>query len=76
MVDAVQAPVLDSGDLNSPTWMRIKAHYEKRLAIHRARNDTDLDPIKTAKLRGRIAEAEYILSLGSPVPLMKVDTQD
>lgn len=68
--------VLEPADLNSAVWLKLKAHFEKRLADNRAKNDSPLDPVKTAKLRGRIAEDNYFLSLGSPVPLMKVDAED
>lgn len=74
--NASPARVLDEADLRSATWQKIKAHYEGRLADLRARNDGPLDPIKTAKLRGRIEEAKQILSLASPVPLMKVEEPD
>ena len=40
-----------------------------RLAIHRTQNDGDKDPIGTAHLRGRIAEAKFVLTLGNdPAP--------
>lgn len=77
MADTPQAaPLLDSSDLNSATWRKLREHFEGRLATHRAKNDSPLDEVKTAKLRGRIAEDTYFLSLASPVPLMKEDKSD
>ena len=54
---------------NSPLWRRFEDFMNARLAIHRTQNDGDKDPIKTAHLRGRIAEAKFVLTLGNdPAP--------
>ena len=45
----------------------MRQHYERRLHTLRAQNDSmTLDPIKTAELRGRIAEVRAILNLDRP----------
>jgi len=66
MIPTGRAPVLLPEDLRSPTWLKIKAHFEERLADHRKANDNDKDAVATAKLRGRIAEAQYLLDLAKP----------
>ena len=56
--------ILDLNDRQSPTWAKIRAHFTERLQDHRIKNDGQLSDSDTAKLRGRIAEAQYVLSLG------------
>ncbi|MGE5524334.1 MAG: hypothetical protein ACM3SS_11510 [Rhodospirillaceae bacterium] len=63
---ASSGQILDRTDVHSPTWAKIKAHLEERLAEHHAANEHDIDAMKTAKLRGRIAELHYVLSLAEP----------
>lgn len=63
-------------DLNSTAWMKLKEHLEERLDQHRRANDGDLDDVRTAKQRGRIAEAKYILSLGTDKSAPKTDAGD
>lgn len=46
----------------APTVRSLNEYYKERLAKLRARNDNAPDD-QTARLRGRIAEAKYILSL-------------
>jgi len=50
-------------DRNSPTWLKLKAHLEQRLARLRAENDLDMDESLTAKKRGQIAEIKVLISL-------------
>lgn len=51
----------------TPLWAAMRQHYERRLQNLRSQNDsTTLDPIKTAELRGRIAEVKAILNLDQP----------
>lgn len=66
-------PVLTAADRGSETWRKLKAHLETRLATLRASNDNSLDERKTAKLRGRIAEVKYLLSLGEDKPMPETD---
>lgn len=59
-------PVLLPGDLLSPTWAKIKAHYESRLQDLRVQNDKRSSADDTARLRGQIFEVKQLLSLSSP----------
>lgn len=54
---------LTSVDLTSATWQKLERHLRERLASNRRRNDTDLDPAETAKLRGRNLEITHLLAL-------------
>ena len=61
--------LLNQADLQSATWVKIKAHFTERLQDHRIQNDSArLTDIDTARLRGRIAEAAYVLDLATPTP--------
>lgn len=53
-------------DFASLTWKAIVERAEQRLDTLRARNDGELDPIATAKLRGRIQELKELLALQAP----------
>lgn len=55
--------LLNDTDLQSPTWSKLRKHFDERLADHRASNDRKQGEEDTAFLRGRIAEAKYFLSL-------------
>ena len=44
-------------------WAKLKHDYTERLAILRAKNDGDHDPVKTAFLRGQINECQKFLDL-------------
>ena len=61
-------PVLDSGDTNSSTWKKIKTHLEGRLMKKMRQNNKNLDPTKTANLRGAIGEIESLMNLDKPPP--------
>lgn len=60
--------LLNQADLQSQTWVKIRKHFEERLAEYRRRNDGRLSDSDTTHLRGRIAEAVYVLDLGSQDP--------
>ena len=62
------APVLTQLDRDSAAWKRLVEHYTARLAALRQQNDSDQTAEKTEKLRGRIAEVRYLLSLGTDRP--------
>ena len=76
------SPLLPSGQAELPTplpeftdfekqgavWMKLSAHLNARLALLRRQNDDDKDEIKTARLRGRIAEVQMILGLANKKP--------
>jgi hypothetical protein len=52
-------------DFNSAVWKRHEAGLKARLAELRALNDSPADALKTAEIRGRIAEVKTILALPS-----------
>lgn len=58
---------LSPDDLYSTTWLKISAHYTARLARLRKKNDQQLTPEQTAKLRGEIAEVRNLLALDSRI---------
>lgn len=63
--EALYTPrLLDQTDRRSVVWLKLAKHLEARLDELRAKNDNDLDPIATAKLRGEVAGVKAILSLG------------
>jgi hypothetical protein len=63
-----QVPLLSAMDVQSQTWIKLKAHVEARIDSLRARNDGDLDQIATAKLRGSIKAYLNLLTLAQPAP--------
>ena len=62
----MEEPILNTHDLGSGVWTKIKQHMSARLAELREENDSSLTEIQTAKKRGHIAEVKYVLSLGDP----------
>ena len=74
MTGIVEEKVLQHSDINSLTWLRLKKHFESRLAYLRMQNDGDLDPIATARLRGEIRAVKSSLALGGTSdPVMEAD---
>lgn len=67
---------LDRLDLDSRTWKRLRAHLEGQLHKARRQNDNDIDPIRTAKLRGRILVIKDLLALGDPQPRQVVADEE
>lgn len=59
---------LTPADRQSQTWARLRTHLNERLQSMRAQNDGDLDPVATAKMRGRIAEIKAMLALEQDLP--------
>lgn len=58
---------LNQIEASTPLWHAMRAHYERRLQSLRIKNDSmTLDPIKTAELRGRIAEVQALLTIDKP----------
>ena len=56
--------ILTEADRHNPLWTRLKKHYEERLHNLRAKNDnSELDPLKTAAIRGEIAGIKEFLKL-------------
>ncbi len=56
---------------DSPVWADIKAHYEQRLLVLRAKNDGQAAIEVTAFLRGQIAEVKTLLSLADERPTVE-----
>ena len=54
---------LEKHETQSALWLKLEAHINGRLVDLRTSNDADLDPIQTARLRGRIAAFRELLSL-------------
>lgn len=55
-------------------WKKISDHLTEQVRVARAKNDGDLDPIETARLRGRISAFKEIIALGDePSPVMVAD---
>lgn len=52
----------------SPLWKKIERFLNDRIDTHRSANDNDLDPAKTAELRGRIRECKALRSIGMERP--------
>ena len=50
-------------ELHSSLWVKLTEHYEARLQLLRAKNDNNLTPEETSRLRGRLAEVRAILAL-------------
>ena len=69
----LQLRLLDLNDRQSPTWRKLRDHFEQRLHELRAKNDNDLDAIATARVRGAIREVTYLLALGDQDPATEAD---
>lgn len=61
-----EAFALTAEEKNSALWKKIKKNVEERLDKTRRRNDADHDATETAKIRGRILELKYFLTLDGP----------
>lgn len=58
-----RALILNDQEAMTPLWRRMREHMETRRQELREKNDSmDLDAIKTAELRGRIAMLKEILA--------------
>ena len=56
-------------DLTGDAWARLRGALADRIEHFRSMNEQDLDEVKTARVRGRIAELKELLALGSvPAP--------
>lgn len=54
----------------SPAWISIQRHLTEKLESLRKQNDnTDLDELATARLRGRIYEIKQILGIDQDMPV-------
>jgi hypothetical protein len=52
----------------SPLWIKIKEHIEERIEKHRSSNDKTQPADATEKLRGKIAELNYLRNLDKERP--------
>lgn len=59
---------LSPSDKQHPLWRRLLEHFELQLSGLRAKNDSDLDPTKTAGLRGQIAVYRALVALDRDPP--------
>ena len=55
-------------DFRSDTWRALEEMATTKLDGLRRKNDGQLDELKTAHLRGRIAELKDLLTLAQPAP--------
>ena len=61
-------------DVNSRTWKELTKYLNQRLATCREKNDNSkLDPLATATLRGEIAAVKDLLALPSQVASVERD---
>jgi hypothetical protein len=61
--------VLSEHDKSQGLWLRLKAHFEDRLADARQRNDAALSEPETASLRGEIRCLKRLMALGNDRPM-------
>jgi hypothetical protein len=59
----MQSVELNQNDFASATWQKLRLRMESRLEMLRRRNDSDLTPDETARIRGQIAELKATLAL-------------
>lgn len=64
MIDRKLPFILTIEEKRSPLWRKLEDYCENRLVDLRKENDGDRSEIDTAKIRGRIAEAKLLISLG------------
>jgi len=67
--------ILNNEERHSQAWTKAKSYMEKRIALLRSRNDSDLDERKTARLRGSIAELKHLISLGEEIVIPHQDDE-
>lgn len=56
---------IEQHELRSSLWRRLQAHYEAQLELLRRKNDGDMTPEQTQRLRGRIAQVKEFLALAT-----------
>jgi hypothetical protein len=59
---------IEPHEAKTALWIKIKAHMESRLDVARKQNDSNLDAVQTANMRGRITELKSFLALDIPPP--------
>jgi len=55
----------------SAVWVKLEEYLNKKLVDLRKQNDGDMSLEATARLRGRIAQVKFILSLGETSEAMQ-----
>ncbi len=66
---------LTATDINGAVWNKLSKHMESKLLALRIKNDSDMDPVKTAAVRGEIRNLKNLLALGIPAPEMVADEE-
>jgi len=66
-------PLFTDHERQGAVWQKLKRHLEERLATMRAKNDGNLDEMKTARLRGQIAEVKALMSFGTDKPVVGIE---
>jgi len=61
---------LSEADKAQGLWLRLRAHFEERLALARQRNDAIQPEDMTAALRGEIKTLKGLISLGDDRPIV------
>lgn len=61
---------LTPADRLSSLWQRLLAASVKQRDVLRAKNDSPLDPVVTARVRGEIAALNAIIALDTPKPVV------
>lgn len=65
---SVERIKLNDAERLSAAWHQVERHAKHRLSTLRAQLEGDLDELKTAKIRGSIAELKAILQLAEEDP--------
>jgi hypothetical protein len=65
---------LEAHEKQTALWQKLESYIEQRIDTLRRMNDSELDPIQTARLRGRIVELKALVALSKDEqPLEAVD---
>lgn len=65
-------------DLDSPTWSKLMARWQRRLDALREQNDAPFAPDQEYRanvIRGRIAELKDLLALGQPAEPLEMEDE-
>lgn len=62
-MDSLKLNELEAG---SELWLKLRKHFEARLALLREQNDHSKPADQTERIRGRIAEVKLFLALDKP----------
>jgi len=66
---------LTDGERTHPLWQKLAQRFEQMIEVRRKANDSNLDPIETATLRGEINLLKAIQSYGKERPYVGPPTQ-